>query len=86
MGKISIVSTHVRRLGGEKVPHQPIKRKYVTGAIVRLKSGGPDMTVKHYDHNGQLVCQWFAGKNLKEGRFDDDSVEVATDLDDHDDR
>ncbi len=53
--------------------------KFAVGNIVRLKSGGPDMTVRtlpdppatHYD------CQWFAGKKLEAGRFPADSLELV---------
>ena len=51
--------------------------KFAVGNIVRLKSGGPDMTVRtvpdapatHYE------CQWFAGKKLESGRFPAGSLE-----------
>ena len=29
------------------------------GAVVWLKSGGPAMTVKHQDSNGDMICTWF---------------------------
>lgn len=53
--------------------------KFAVGNIVRLKSGGPDMTVRtmpdpsatYYD------CQWFAGKKLEAGRFPADSLELV---------
>lgn len=55
----------------------PSKNGFAVGDIVKLKSGGPDMTVrtvpepasKYYD------CQWFAGKKLESGRFPEDSLE-----------
>ena len=41
------------------------------GDIVRLKSGGPDMTVDgFYTPTGQYTCQWFSGSKLQHGRFD----------------
>jgi len=53
--------------------------KFAVGDIVKLKSGGPDMTVRskpeppatYYD------CQWFAGKKLEAGRFPADSLELV---------
>ena len=53
--------------------------KFAVGNIVKLKSGGPDMTVqvvpappgKYYE------CQWFAGKKLESGRFPADSLELV---------
>ncbi|MFV3335006.1 YodC family protein [Pseudomonas sp. NY15437] len=49
------------------------------GDIVRLKSGGPNMTVQTLpDAGGRLfTCQWFAGKKLENGRFPAESLEVA---------
>lgn len=29
------------------------------GAVVRLKSGGPEMTVHHIGDNHMAYCQWF---------------------------
>lgn len=58
--------------------------KIIVGTIVKLKSGGPDMTVEeicvHYDTkepNGNVDCQWFAGKKLEKGRFPVDSLELV---------
>ena len=54
------------------------KAIFEVGDIVKLKSGGPEMTVHsvvpsqggpYYD------CQWFAGKKLEEGRFSGKSLE-----------
>lgn len=48
------------------------------GDIVRLKSGGPDMTVENT--RGVSVdrvivdCQWFAGKKLHRGAFDPETL------------
>lgn len=52
-------------------------RRYKTGDIVILRSGGPDMTVKGYSMDGELHCQWFAGNKLNAGYFDPDSVEPS---------
>ncbi|MFC1626419.1 YodC family protein [Pseudomonadota bacterium] len=55
------------------------------GEIVKLKSGGPEMTVKKVNTNmreefsGNYQCQWFAGKKLDSGVFPQESlVAVAT--------
>ena len=54
--------------------------KFKTGNIVKLKSGGPEMTVRSV--GGSLViCQWFAGKKLSMGNFELDSLILATDGD-----
>jgi uncharacterized protein YodC (DUF2158 family) len=39
------------------------------GDIVKLKSGGPDMTIKSVEDNGYVNCNWFAGRKLEQGRF-----------------
>lgn len=55
------------------------------GDIVKLKSGGPDMTVnevmKDYStgrNTGNYRCQWFAGKKLDHGLFPVESLERVT--------
>ena len=56
---------------------------FAVGTIVKLKSGGPDMTVKEHilnlskqpTHN--FRCQWFAGKKLEDGVFPSDSLELV---------
>lgn len=50
--------------------------KFSVGDIVKLKSGGPEMTVNAYSKTYQYyTCQWFAGKKLEQGRFPEDSIE-----------
>lgn len=44
------------------------------GSIVKLKSGGPDMTVYSVDRS-HLNCQWFAGKKLERGAFHVETIE-----------
>ena len=39
------------------------------GDVVRLKSGGPDMTVTHVLPGGMIGCQWFEKGELKQGTF-----------------
>lgn len=54
---------------------------YKVGDIVRLKSGGPEMTVQEAINNmngqetGKYWCQWFAGKKLERGNFPGESIE-----------
>lgn len=47
--------------------------QFAVGDIVKLKSGGPDMTVKYLPSATSLsdryTCQWFAGKKLEQGEF-----------------
>jgi len=40
-----------------------IKTNPDPGDIVKLKSGGPDMTVCGEDDYGTFICQWFVEKN-----------------------
>ena len=48
---------------------------FESGDIVKLKSGGPEMTVKSVA--GMINCQWFAGKKLESGYFDPNSLEYV---------
>ncbi|TAA09770.1 DUF2158 domain-containing protein [Pseudoxanthomonas winnipegensis] len=50
---------------------------FAVGDIVKLKSGGPDMTVKVTPelHSQHYTCQWFAGKKLEQGNFPGHSLE-----------
>ena len=34
------------------------------GDVVKLKSGGPSMTVMRITEQGKAVCQWFVGGKL----------------------
>ena len=60
------------------------KNAYNLGDIVRLKSGGPDMTVKEVipkmggEFSGSYRCQWFAGKKLDMGVFPQESIVSVT--------
>ena len=51
--------------------------EFQSGDIVRLKSGGPNMTVRHLDSFGNYFCQWFSGSKLQSGNFDPGSLEIA---------
>lgn len=50
--------------------------KFAIGDIVRLKSGGPEMTVDRLPnpYNDDYTCQWFAGKKLEHGDFQPDAL------------
>jgi uncharacterized protein YodC (DUF2158 family) len=63
---------------------------FKAGDLVRLKSGGPTMTVKIVEdpdvdaltslrNHGQQYywCQWFAGSRLNQGQFPDNALESA---------
>ncbi len=47
--------------------------EFNVGDIVKLKSGGPDMTIQVVSDTN-LKCQWFAGKKLDDGRFPIESI------------
>ena len=52
------------------------------GEVVVLRSGGPRMTLSHYDADiQQYWCQWFEGVELKEGMFARNSLIAAPDDD-----
>lgn len=52
---------------------------FKTGDIVKLKSGGPEMTVNSWYAvgRGAFRCQWFAGKKLEVGDFQPDQLELV---------
>ncbi|AUR89437.1 protein of unknown function DUF2158 [Vibrio phage 1.123.O._10N.286.48.F3] len=42
------------------------------GDIVKLKSGGPSMTVGGFSSDSRIItCAWFDGSELKEAQFRD---------------
>lgn len=53
----------------------------VEGAVVQLKSGGPEMTVygKLAMEPTSVICQWFDGKDLKKDTFPITSLDVVED-------
>lgn len=58
--------------------------KYAIGDIVKLNAGGPDMAIlRRKTHTplkgdsyftGLYTCQWFAGKKLDSGEFQEASL------------
>ena len=53
--------------------------KFKPGDTVRLKSGGPVMTVGgyHKEHEKQVLCSWFQGTDVKLAPFIEDTLEKA---------
>lgn len=52
------------------------------GDVVRLKSGGPKMTITefgkyHYSDHEQAKCIWFDNNKRTEGLFEKDTLELA---------
>jgi uncharacterized protein YodC (DUF2158 family) len=60
--------------------------KFKSGDTVKLKSGGPEMTISEVHrvskmegiiNEGEIKnieCQWFSGKKLQKGFFDPDAI------------
>ncbi|MBG5959813.1 YodC family protein [Proteus mirabilis] len=55
--------------------------QFETGDLVKLKSGGPEMTVQGPIGSERIRCQWFAGKKLEHGDFKPDSLSLVLDDD-----
>jgi uncharacterized protein YodC (DUF2158 family) len=56
-----------------------VENKFNVGDIVKIKSGGPDMTVQTIptERTSNYRCQWFAGKKLEFGLFPEGSLELV---------
>lgn len=53
-------------------------KKFKSGEIVQLKSGGPKMTVSKSDAigiNDEVYCKWFSGSKLADGWFGTEMLE-----------
>ena len=57
--------------------------KWQAGATVRLKSGGPIMTVDGYtsampnETPSTVICKWFEGSKSEKASFHEDSLKAA---------
>jgi uncharacterized protein YodC (DUF2158 family) len=55
--------------------------EFKLGDVVRLKSGGPDMTVRTIGSDGDneqvVFCDWFDGKIERRGSYPTTSLETA---------
>lgn len=47
------------------------------GDVVRLKSGGPPMTIGAIDDRGGILCEWFKDAELKSSYFASHSLELV---------
>jgi uncharacterized protein YodC (DUF2158 family) len=65
-------------------------KHFATGEIVKLRSGGPRMTVKEVfapdvddilrrKGSYEYRCQWFAGSKLQDGIFIEEGLELCSD-------
>lgn len=50
-------------------------REFKVGVTVRLKSGGPTMTINKIDGN-EISCQWFDNKEIKGATFIKEVLEL----------
>ncbi|MXZ49533.1 MAG: DUF2158 domain-containing protein [Rhodobacteraceae bacterium] len=48
------------------------------GNVVKLRSGGPDMTVSKLK-NGMVECKWFDGKKLQTANLNEKLLEIGND-------
>jgi len=47
-----------------------MNRRWLVGDVVRLRSFGPNMTVRSvWKPSGDTTCIWFIGDELRSGRF-----------------
>jgi uncharacterized protein YodC (DUF2158 family) len=57
------------------------EQKFFAGQTVKLKSGGPVMTVmgaQLFGDPNMYVCQWFAGKTHKQAQFPAANLKLAS--------
>jgi uncharacterized protein YodC (DUF2158 family) len=59
----------MRELGGLYPESVQMADEITEGSVVRLKSGGPTMTVTKMLSGGQAHCKWFDDKTLLQGDF-----------------
>jgi uncharacterized protein YodC (DUF2158 family) len=54
--------------------------KFKCGDAVRLKSGGPRMTISGENTvtPGQYFCKWFSGTKLNVNRFNEDELQTVS--------
>ena len=64
-----------------------MSNEFEKGDVVKLKSGGPDMTVSEVrgpdhtygrdDGGYEYRCEWFKGASVERSSFDEESLESA---------
>lgn len=52
-----------------------MEKRFISGDVVKLKSGGPQMTVKYYNSIGEITVSWFVESELKEASLSDGQLE-----------
>jgi uncharacterized protein YodC (DUF2158 family) len=59
-----------------------MNQTFKPGDLVRLKSGGPLMTLHQASHDGSTVyCQWFVSGKLQMGQFPPSSLKLDSEDD-----
>jgi uncharacterized protein YodC (DUF2158 family) len=48
------------------------------GDVVKLKSGGPKMTIRRIEPDGEVICDWFVGQKKEAGGFRPESLTTET--------
>ena len=51
-------------------------KKFTPGQLVTLKSGGPVMTVRRYDNNDEIICDWFVGNTPTFSAFQEEQLQL----------
>ena len=55
------------------------KKMFEKGDVVRLKSGGPAMTVSDFDDMfDTVICEWFDGAKRESSHFTPESLVLVT--------
>jgi uncharacterized protein YodC (DUF2158 family) len=53
-----------------------MSRRFASGDVVQLKSGGPKMTLQYYVNDNRVVCAWFEGAEHKTAAFAPDTLKL----------
>jgi len=63
--------------GGEIMNDSKSNQELKIGDLVKLKSGGPAMTVNNIEENGQIYCRWFVGGETRADYFSPDALQLV---------
>jgi uncharacterized protein YodC (DUF2158 family) len=55
-----------------------VTQTFDVGDTVRLRSGGPVMTINEKSQAGRLLCVWFDGNEVKHHAFKAEALEAAS--------
>lgn len=56
-------------------------KDFNVGDIVKVKSGGPKMTVDQITHKGEVSCTWFSGSKMQTGYFHPETLQKVEEVD-----